>query len=43
MVRKREQGSITTIINFMQLKSPTSVSGELNKYWYSISRDSTPG
>lgn len=30
MVRKREQGSITTINNFIQQKSPTSVSGEMN-------------
>lgn len=32
MVRKREQGSITTIINFMQQRFPTSVSGEMNEY-----------
>ncbi|GIN93081.1 hypothetical protein J22TS1_41320 [Siminovitchia terrae] len=29
--------------NFIQQKSPTSVSGETNAYWYSIQRGFKPG
>ncbi|GIN93131.1 hypothetical protein [Siminovitchia terrae] len=27
---------MVVVINFIQQKSPTSVSGEINAYWYSI-------
>ncbi|GIN92919.1 hypothetical protein J22TS1_39700 [Siminovitchia terrae] len=29
--------------NFIQQKFPTSVSGNMNAYWYSIQRGSNPG
>ncbi|WP_313430714.1 hypothetical protein [Siminovitchia terrae] len=29
-------------LNFIQQKSPTSVSGEMNAYWYSINEGSNP-
>ncbi|GIN95545.1 hypothetical protein J6TS1_14150 [Siminovitchia terrae] len=32
----RVQGLTELDFNFIQQKSPTSVSGEMNAYWYSI-------
>ncbi|WP_283246568.1 hypothetical protein [Siminovitchia terrae] len=43
MCKRRFFKSLGKTLNFIQQKSPTSVSGEMNAYWYSIQWGSNPG